>query len=421
VKPSDLALFRAYGRPAIIGAGTVLAALSTPDVDADMYRGVLRKLCREAPAVQLTRGPRDSAPVVSPNGAMVVFLRAGRTGPSQLYAMALDGGEPFQLAEHPLGASSVVFSPDGRTIAYLAAVPEPGRYGTVAADSDADRATSSGTSSAASSGTSSSASDGRQYRPPVDDGDCAGSGTGPSAEEEPPRRITSLSYRTDGRGFTGDRREQIFVLELIGPDGAALPDSTPRQVTGENVAIGRPAFTPDGREIVYTRTVSVDSVRSEIAAVAADRAEPGLGRAIVTSAGDATAPVVVGDTLFYVGAEFDGVDFAGRTSGLWAVPYSGGTPRRLTDPETVVRARRERLGLADRDVGYRLFLRGVLRGLGPGGSAREVAAGVRRPHRDPAAHRPFGTGLAMPDRAGPAPVRGAEVPWTPGRDASLPR
>lgn len=72
-----------------------------------------------------------------------------------------------------------------------------------------------------------------------------------------------------------------------------------------------------------------------IAAVAADRAEPGLGRAIVTSAGDATAPVVVGDTLFYVGAEFEGLDFAGRTPGLWAVPYAGGTPRRLTDPETI--------------------------------------------------------------------------------------
>lgn len=413
-----------------------------------------------------------------------------------------------------------------------------------------------------------------------------------------------------------------------------------------------------------------------IAAVAADRAEPGLGRAIVTSAGDATAPVVVGDTLFYVGAEFEGLDFAGRTPGLWAVPYAGGTPRRLTDPETIhvhgdvgepsawhdamlvaildrgavslravpmdadraalsslpavlggrrvvtsfrvsreqvaavvadpsscgdvvigdigsliaaedstadegtdgagaahrltevsaplraagisapieitgsapdgypvhgwlvlppdefaaphpvllnvhggphsaygwavfdeaqmyaahgyaavlpdprgsagcgqahgrallgelgvkdvddilalldaalarndldagrvgvmggsyggfmaswlashapgrflagVSERRERLGLADRDVGYRLFLRGVLRGLGPGGSAREVAAGVRRPHRDPAAHRPFGTGLAMSDRAGPAPVRGAEIPWTRGRDAAIPR
>lgn len=323
MKPSDLALFRSYGRPAIVGAGTVLAALSTPDVGADLYRSVLHRLREAVPAVQLTRGPRDSAPVVSPNGAVVVFLRAGRSGPAQLYAMPLDGGEPFQLAHHPLGASSVRFAPDGRTIAYLAAVPEPGRYGTTTTDGDGRPASSTGVS------------DGRRYRPQTADGDSADSGAAPTADEEAPRRITSLSYRTDGRGFTGDRREQIFVLELIGPDGSALPDSAPRQLTGESVAISGPAFTPDGRQLVYSRAVSVDSVRSEIAVIAVDRDEPGRGLAVVTPIGDATAPVVVGQTLFYVGAEFDGIDFAGRTPGLWAVPFAGGTPRRLTDPETV--------------------------------------------------------------------------------------
>ena len=100
----------------------------------------------------------------------MVFLRAAESGPAQLYVMPLDGGEPRKLTDHPLGAGSAVFSPDGRRIAYCAAVPEPGRYGT---DEDV------------------------------------------TADAEPPRRITRLTYRLDGEGFVADKPKQLFVLDLI--------------------------------------------------------------------------------------------------------------------------------------------------------------------------------------------------------------
>ena len=79
------------------------------------------------------------------------------------------GGAPRRLTDHHLGAGAPVWSPDSRRLAYVARVPEEGRYGTV-------------------------------------------EGVGPGAE--PPRLITTLQYRLDDVGFLADRRSQVFVLDL---------------------------------------------------------------------------------------------------------------------------------------------------------------------------------------------------------------
>lgn len=313
MKPTDLPLFRAYGRPALTTDGQVIAALTTPNIDDDRYDGLLHRLDPGSgpgsPTV-LTRGPRDSAPVISPDGSLIVFRRAGESGPGQLYAMPARGGEPYPLVTHPLGAADVVFSPDGRSIAYRAAVPEPGRYGTE--DGDESAAPTAGRK-----------------------GSAAGeSKAGPSPDAEAPRHITTMTYRMDGKGFLRDKLDQIFVLDL---DAVAAGEAAvlPRQVTAEPVQIGRPAFSPDGTEIVYERQVSPDSLYAEIAAISAAVDKPGHGRTVTAPRGDASKPVVVGDTVYYVGAVFEGNDFAGRNPGLWAVPLEGGESRRLTDPATV--------------------------------------------------------------------------------------
>lgn len=318
MKPSDLHLFRSYGRPAITPDGDVIAALATPDLSSDSYRGVLHLLRDGADPVEFTHGPRDSAPVLSPDGATVVFLRAGESGPPQLHAMPRAGGEPRRLTDpsvHPLGASAVTFSPDGRSIAYLAPVPEPGRCGTPA-ESDAEP----------------------EGGGDKKDGAKREKGAGPdkpAPEAEAPRRITRMSYRSDGKGFVLDKAEQIFLLRLLDDDGAPAPDAEPTRLTTEDGPIGRPAFTPDGRQVLYVRRTGPDTLRAEIAAVATDIAEPTVGRTLIDTAGDSASPVVHGDTVYYVGNAFAGNDFAGHTDGLWAAPLSGGTPRRLTDEQTV--------------------------------------------------------------------------------------
>src|SRR5256714_9311111 len=78
---------------------------------------------------QLTNGPRDGTPRWSPDGKYLVFVRApeisGRTEPSQLFMLAMGGGEPSQFTTLPRGAANPQWSPDGKLILfYNSATPE---------------------------------------------------------------------------------------------------------------------------------------------------------------------------------------------------------------------------------------------------------------------------------------------------------
>jgi dipeptidyl aminopeptidase/acylaminoacyl peptidase len=76
---------------------------------------------------QMTRGRHhDSSPGFAPDGSSLLFVSDRSTG-SQLYLMPVDGGEPAQLTDFPLGLSGPVWSPDGKWIAVQADVyPECG-------------------------------------------------------------------------------------------------------------------------------------------------------------------------------------------------------------------------------------------------------------------------------------------------------
>ncbi len=303
MKPADIALIRTVSRPAIAADGSVVVAVTVPDVDGDLYRGTLHRIPSAAAdtgaqhlpvATELTGGPRDSDPVADPAGRRVVFRRADEAGPAQLFLLPLDGGEARQLTQHPLGAGPVVFSPDGRRVAYTAAVPEPGRYGT---DEDIP------------------------------------------AAAEAPRRITRRAYRLDGEGFVVDKPVQLFLLDLDG--------GSPVQLTDEPCGIADPCFAGNDR-LLYVRPTEVDALTDELAvltvpsdpdasATEPDAQAPGptRGTTLIRARGSIAWPVPAGDHVVYLGAEFDGVDAVAQTLGVWAVPLTGGRPRRLTDRATV--------------------------------------------------------------------------------------
>ena len=76
---------------------------------------------------QMTRGRHhDSSPVFSPDGKNLLFVSDRGEG-SQLYLMAIDGGEARRLTDYPMGLAGPVWSPDGVFLAVHAEVfPECG-------------------------------------------------------------------------------------------------------------------------------------------------------------------------------------------------------------------------------------------------------------------------------------------------------
>lgn len=293
VKPADLTALRIPGRPALSPQGEVLVAVSSPDLQTDSYRSALHWYSAAAaePSRPFTFGEKDSAPVFSPDGETVVFLRAVGDARPQLFAMPVRGGEARRLTDHPLGAGAATFSADGQRIVYLAAVPEAGRYGTD------DQVT---------------------------------------ADAEPPRRIRSRAYRYDGRGFLLDQPDQVFVITLAA-DLAAGPG--PVQVTDEPTGAAGPVFAVDG-SVLYVRDVAEGRLDAEIVAVPVPGpgdvpAAPGSARLVTRPGGSVAVPVVAGDTLLFCSVQFAGFDAGGRTTGLWAVPVAGGPARRLTDEASV--------------------------------------------------------------------------------------
>ncbi|SDP31727.1 Dipeptidyl aminopeptidase/acylaminoacyl peptidase [Nakamurella panacisegetis] len=280
MRPDDIAQLKIPGRPAITPNGEVLVAVATCELDADRYGGSLWQF-GAAGGRRLTFGPRDTSPVLSPDGHTLAFLRSPATGPAQLHVIDLNGGEATKLTSHPMSVQHPTFSPSGDRIAYVTAVPETGRYGT-----DAEV----------------------------------------GAEAEAPRLIDRLSYRRDGRGFLLDQPDQIFVLDLSGDR-----DGEPVAVTREPDLRGVPVWLDQDR-LAYVRAARPDLPQAEFAVVAADPggSEPSPGELLCVLPGNAEQAVAVDGDLYYLGAEFAGIDSSGRTTALWTLPSGAGTPRRMT-------------------------------------------------------------------------------------------
>ena len=283
--PADLALLRTPSAPSLSPDGRlVVVAVGRIDLEANAYRGDLWVTPTDGSTAprRFTSGRRDGRPRFSPDGRWIAFLRASDEDKPQLHVMPSDGGEPRRVCEHPLGAEAFAWSPDSTRLAYVARVPEPGRYGT---DKDI---------------------------PP---------------EKEPPRRITTFQYRLDNLGFTNDRRPHVFVVDAL-TEGAE-----PVQLTRGDYDHGDPAWSPDGRTVAFVSArheTRDEDAASDVFVVPAEGGDP--VRATTTDlAVSRPAFSPDGGTIWFCGAP---ADLAGRTTGLWSVPADGtGPPARLTDPE----------------------------------------------------------------------------------------
>jgi dipeptidyl aminopeptidase/acylaminoacyl peptidase len=309
VRAEDLPLIAALSTPTVHPDGdrAVVSAVRA-DFAGDAYVGQLWNIAldRSGPC-RITRGFRDTKPAYSPDGKLLGFLRAFADKPPQVAIVSANGGEPMLITDAKMGVRSFRFSPDSAQIAFLAAVPQEGRCGTI---------------------------------------------EGVDAAHEDPRLIDNLQFHENGIGYLADQRPQVFVVAVPDPFGeppvlpvgravreGVQPELVPvaRQLTAGDFNHHSLAWVGDSVVVISARHSGRDrDLRADLYLIGAQ----GAPLALTDSASGVSAlasPVVVGDHIYFVGIEtgVSGVDVAGVNAGVYVVPVSGGRPQRLTDAETV--------------------------------------------------------------------------------------
>lgn len=100
----------------------VVYTVATPDMDANRnVTNIWMVSASGGAAAQLTQSGHDSSPVWSPDGKTIAFL-SSRGGEAQVYVLSLEGGEAQRLTKLSTGADFVKWSPDGKTIAFTSSV-----------------------------------------------------------------------------------------------------------------------------------------------------------------------------------------------------------------------------------------------------------------------------------------------------------
>jgi dipeptidyl aminopeptidase/acylaminoacyl peptidase len=239
-------------RPASFAVVLLLAFAPTVSAQADQADQADRPAGSRAPlALEMYLQWEDvQGPQLSPDGRQVLFTRrwvnpVEDRWDSQIWIMNADGSRARYLAD----GSGALWSPDGSRIAYLAD-GEPRGQQVFVRWMDAEGATSQVTRVTERPSSLAWSPDGtriafnmlvpdrqrwRVNLPPRPQG---------ARWAEDPTVIERMHYRRERQGYTPQGHEHIFVVDASG--------AAPRQVTSGDWDHGSPAWTPDGRAILFT-------------------------------------------------------------------------------------------------------------------------------------------------------------------------
>jgi len=311
VRARDIETLVSVGRPTIApDGGFAVFAASRPDITANRAVGQLWRVdLPDGTPRRLTRGTADAAPIVSPDGSRIAFVRGDAKGKGQVFVVDAHGGEPVQATDAPLGIGEFSWSPDGARLAFTARVPEPGRYGII---------------------------------------------EGLDSSAEAPRRITGVRWHENGAGYIGDRPSHVFVIDVpditgepayepapaLQPEGVEPPKKVVVAADAVRLTEGAAShfgavFSADGAEVITVVDEIEPEHRDLSTPVLAVRVDGGGSRELVSRGARLSVhEVIVADdgTVAVLGDDVgeSGVDFVAPPTALWVIEESG--PRRVTDP-----------------------------------------------------------------------------------------
>jgi dipeptidyl aminopeptidase/acylaminoacyl peptidase/tetratricopeptide (TPR) repeat protein len=236
-------------------------------------------------AIRVTTSKKpETSPRFSPDGRYLAFL-SGRDGKKgQVWLLERRGGEAVKLTDYKGGVSAFEWSPDGTRLAVVASDPDP----------DA-----------------------------IDDGDDEKPAT-ETKKTPPPIVIRRLQFKRDEEGYLRELRSHVYVFDVKA--------RTSVQVTRGPYDDGEPAWSPDSQSIAFSsnRTKDADANRNTDIFVVAARAGQ-APRAVASDPRPASSPAFSPDgraIVFVSGG--DPKDMWYAPGHLAAVPLGGGPATPLT-------------------------------------------------------------------------------------------